>query len=143
MTMEAIALRLCPQQDLLAELETFIYSHKFEAACVLSCVGSLTTAVLRLASQNHGTTYTGYFEIVSLTGMLSVHGLHCHIAIADSTGRTIGGHVLKGCRIYTTAELVLGILPQVSFRREPDLETGYKELVISKCPPVITHQLRQ
>lgn len=130
MTMDAIALRLRPQQDLIVELEAFIYRHKFEAACVLTCVGSLTTAVLRLASHDQATTYTGHFEIVSLTGMLSVHGLHCHIAIADSTGRTIGGHVLKGCQIYTTAELVLGILPHVSFRREADLETGYRELVI-------------
>jgi predicted DNA-binding protein with PD1-like motif len=52
------------------------------------------------------------------------------MAIADATGRTIGGHVLKGCRIYTTAELVLGILPDISFQRESDLETGYRELVI-------------
>ncbi len=130
MIMQAIALRLCPQQDLLAELETFIHAHQIEAACVVTCVGSLTTAVLRLASQNQPTTYTGHFEIVSLTGLMSVHGLHCHMAIADATGRTIGGHVLKGCRIYTTAELVLGILPDISFQREPDLETGYRELVI-------------
>ena len=130
MIMQAIALRLCPQQDLLAELETFIHAHRIEAACVVTCVGSLTTAVLRLASQNQATTYTGHFEIVSLTGLMSVHGLHCHMAIADATGRTIGGHVLKGCQIYTTAELVLGILPNISFQREPDLETGYRELAI-------------
>ncbi len=128
--MQAIALRLRPQQDLLAELETLIRSQQIEAACVLTCVGSLTTAVLRLANQDQATTYSGQFEIVSLTGLLSIHGLHCHMAIADSTGHTIGGHVLKGCCIYTTAELVLGILPDVRFQREPDLETGYRELVL-------------
>ncbi len=128
--MHAIALRLCPQQDLQIELEAFVHKHQIEAACILTCVGSLTTAVLRLAHQDTATTYDGYFEIVSLTGMMSVHGSHYHMAIADSTGYTVGGHVLKGCRIYTTAELVVGILPDVSFHREPDLVTGYKELVI-------------
>ena len=47
------------------------------------------------------------------------------LAVADSTGRTIGGHLLDGCRVYTTAEIVLGELPQLEFRREADATFGY------------------
>ena len=128
--MDAIALRLQPQQDLKAELDAFAVTHNLEAACIVTCVGSLTKAVLRLAGQAGGTTYTGKFEIVSLTGVMSRHGSHYHMAIADATGCVIGGHVLLGCSIYTTAEIVIGILPQLCFRRELDETTGYRELTI-------------
>jgi hypothetical protein len=39
-------------------------------------------------------------------------------------------HMMPGCLIYTTAEIIIGILPHLSFRREPDAQTGYLELVI-------------
>jgi uncharacterized protein len=34
-------------------------------------------------------------------------------------------HMMPGCLIYTTAEIIIGILPHLSFRREPDAQTGY------------------
>ncbi|MFM7424814.1 MAG: PPC domain-containing DNA-binding protein [Elainella sp.] len=129
-TLQAVALRLQPQQDLRLELERYIHQHQLEAACIVTCVGSLTQATIRLANQPTGTVYQGRFEIVSLTGMLSVHGSHYHIAFADQTGQTLGGHLLTGSLIYTTAELVIGLLPQSRFRREPDPTTGFKELLI-------------
>ncbi len=70
-------------------------------------------------------------RFVSLTGTLSRHGSHFHIAIADGTGRTIGAHLLEGCRVYTTAEIVIGILADVSFLRTVDVQTGYPELEIA------------
>ena len=128
--MQAVALRLNPQQDLKIELDRFALTQNLEAACIVTCVGSLTKAVLRLANQPHETLYEGHFEIVSLTGILSRHGSHAHIAIADSTGQIYGGHLLQGCKIYTTAELIIGILPSLSFKREYDPLTGYRELRI-------------
>ena len=128
--MDTIALRLTPQQDLRQELDQFVQQHTIEAACVLTCVGSLTQATLRLAGQAEFTIYKDKFEIVSLMGIASHYGSHYHIALADGNGRTIGGHVLKGCLIYTTAEVVLGILPNLQFKREYDAATGYNELAI-------------
>lgn len=128
--MDTIALRLTPQQDLKAELDHLVRKQTIEAACILTCVGSLTKAILRLANQSQASIYKGQFEIVSLTGVMSRHGSHYHIAIADETGQTIGGHLLEGCLIYTTAEIVIGVLPNLSFRREYDAVTGYNELAI-------------
>ncbi|HIK55792.1 MAG TPA: DUF296 domain-containing protein [Synechococcales cyanobacterium M55_K2018_004] len=125
-----LALRLHPQQDLRVELDQWVQQEGWEAACVVTCVGSLTRAALRFAAQEEATVLEGRFEIVSLVGVMSVHGSHYHMAIADSTGRVLGGHVLPGCLIYTTAEIVIGVLPGLSFRREFDAETGYRELVI-------------
>lgn len=129
-SIQAIALRLSPQQDLKAELEDYMQQQNLEAACILTCVGSLTQATLRHANQLSATVYSGHFEIVSLAGLMSKHGAHYHMAIADSRGQTIGGHLMKGCLIYTTAEIVIGVLPQLSFRREPDEATGFRELFI-------------
>jgi uncharacterized protein len=128
--MDAIALRLKPQQDLRAELEAFVQRQAIEAACVITCVGSLTRATLRLANQSEMSVYQGKFEIVSLTGVMSRWGSHYHIAIADSMGTTIGGHLMNDSLIYTTAEVIIGILPQLSFKRELDQATGYRELSI-------------
>lgn len=128
--MDALAIRLKPQQDLKAELDQFVRKQSLSAACVVTCVGSLTQATLRHANQPAGMVYQRHFEIVSLTGVMSAHGSHYHICIADSTGATIGGHLLEGCLIYTTAEIVIGVLPQLRFVREPDETTRFKELAI-------------
>lgn len=130
MLMNAFAIRLKPQQDLKAELDQLVRKQSLSAACIVTCVGSLMQATLRHANQPSGTVYQGHFEIVSLTGVMSIHGSHYHISIADSTGTTIGGHLLEGCLIYTTAEIVIGVMPQLRFEREPDETTGFKELTI-------------
>ncbi len=87
---------------------------------------------MRLANQEGPTTYQGHFEIVSLVGTLSVNGSHVHLSVSDSTGRTIGGHLLDGCKIYTTAELLIGVMPSLTYIREPDPTFGYRELVVRK-----------
>jgi hypothetical protein len=46
----------------------------------------------------------------------------------------IGGHRAKGCIVNTTAELVIGGLAQVEFRRARDPATGYKELDVAPRP---------
>lgn len=124
------AMRLHPHQDLQRELDNWARDHAIEAACVLTCVGSLRRATLRFADQPDGTTLDGKFEIVSLTGTLSQHGSHYHISLADGDGRCVGGHLLPGCHIYTTAEIVLAVLPRHRFLRLHDPDTGYDELTI-------------
>lgn len=128
--MKTYALRLRPGEDPKAVLDTFAQAQKIEAACVLTCVGSLRKAVLRFANQEPSTTLVDKFEIVSLTGVLSMHGSHYHISISDGTGRTYGAHLMDGSEVYTTAEIVLASLEGQKFLRSFDAETGYPELDI-------------
>lgn len=100
----------------------------------MTAVCSLRQAALRFAGQNAATVLTGPFEIVSLVGTPSVHGLHLQGAIADAQGQTLGGHIMEGCLIHTTAEIAIADLPHLIFRREPDPRTGYSELVIEERP---------
>lgn len=128
--MESLAIRFKPGQDILLELERIAQEREIEAACVLTCVGSLTKAVLRFANQGESTELNGHFEIVSLTGVLSRHGSHFHLAISDDEGKTIGAHLMEGSKVYTTAEIVLAVFPEYSFLRSFDPQTGYPELEI-------------
>lgn len=134
-SLRTYALRLKPGQDLRRELLAFAEQHQLRASAILTGVGSLTTVSLRLANQPGPTQYKGHFEIVSLVGTLSINGSHLHLSVADSTGRTIGGHLVDGNLIYTTVELVIGEMPELDFRREPDPTYGYQELTVYPAAP--------
>ena len=129
--MKVVPLRLQPGDDLRLALEAWMGAQQEQAGCVLSAVGSLSLTQLRLAGAAEATAIHGDLEILSLSGTLSPDGAHLHITIADSTGSVIGGHLCHGSLVRTTAELVLGLLPQWRFRRGLDPATGCAELRIS------------
>jgi predicted DNA-binding protein with PD1-like motif len=131
--MKTYTFRLKPNQDLFDSIEAFVADKKIEAGCILSSVGSLTHATLRLANRDYYNEYEGHFEIVSMTGTAAVSGSHIHVSISDGDGVTIGGHLVSGCKIYTTAEIVLAVFEDVVYQRELlENDSGYEELVVYK-----------
>lgn len=128
--MKAMATRFYPGQDLKLSLKNFVDAHQLQAGFILTAVGSLQQATIRFANQNRSSVLPGKFEIISLTGTLSIHGLHLHIGLADASGQMIGGHLDRGCLIYTTAEIVIGAIEDVTFQRVTDPQTGFLELQI-------------
>lgn len=69
-------------------------------------------------------------EILSLSGSVASNGSHLHMSLSTATGQVLGGHVAPGCIVRTTAEVLLALLPEWEFAREPDAATGYEELVV-------------
>lgn len=126
----AHALRLPPGSDLRAELEAHARSVPLRAAGVVSAVGSLTVARIRLAGATEIRAMKGPWELVSLSGTVGAGGAHLHAVVSDAEGRCIGGHVCVGSIVHTTAELVLLELPGIRFERTLDPRTGYAELDI-------------
>ncbi len=122
--------RLKPGADLKKSIQDYVNEQHINAGWIVTCVGSLTDYQLRFANQKISSTGSGHFEIVSLTGTLSQNGSHMHISISDSTGKTIGGHLLEGCHIYTTAEIVIQSTDSLIFKRENDGTTPWEELKI-------------
>lgn len=135
--MKTYAVRLRPGQDLKRELVGLTERLGLRAGLVVTCVGSLRRAAIRLANRPGTTIYEDFYEILSLVGTLGPDGPHLHISLADGRGQTIGGHLQDGSLIYTTAEIVLGELEELTFRRPIDPETTYDELVIEPRPTVI------
>ncbi|CAN5121722.1 DNA-binding protein [soil metagenome] len=125
-------LRLSPGDDLRAGLQsTFgqLQAQGHQAACIVSAVGSLSRAVLRHAAEAQGTVLDEALELITLSGTLSPDGPHLHASVADARGELRGGHVMPGCCVRTTAEIVLALLPGWAFSRAHDGRTGFMELV--------------
>jgi predicted DNA-binding protein with PD1-like motif len=132
--MKTFPIRLHPGQDVRSALEAAVQGQNCRAAFVLSGIGSLSTAGLRFAGVEQPERLTGDLEILSLSGTVAFDGAksssHLHMALSTSTGQVLGGHVAPGCLVRTTAEVLLALLPDWQFAREPDAATGYDELVV-------------
>lgn len=124
------AFRLKAGQDLKKEIEAYVKANNIQAGWISCGVGSLTDYYIRFANQPEGSKASGHFEIVSLTGTVSVNGSHIHISISDSTGKTIGGHLLDGNLVHTTAEIVMQESEGLVFTREKDGSTPWEELQV-------------
>lgn len=152
--------RLMPGMDLKQELQDFARRHGMRAGSVVSCVGSLQRATLRLATGQDGSMKVleveQFFEITSLSGTVAYERggesgaegdgvkeqfhLHLHMTLCDAEGRCLGGHVLPGNIIFTTAEITIldaSSAPSCSdgrgsvrFTRKHDAATGFRELVV-------------
>jgi len=131
-TSKLTAIRLAPHTDLKLELLSFAKKAKLKAGFIITCVGSLEQVNLRFANQETGTSLKGHYEIISLVGTFSDTSAHLHLSVADSIGKTFGGHLLDESLIYTTAEIVIGELADLEFDRVVDSTYGYKELSVKK-----------
>ncbi len=127
--MQVFALRLKPHEDLKKSLTDFVNKTQL-SGFILTAVGSLQQVTIRFAGHPYGQAFKSLFEIISLGGTLSPNGLHLHLAVADASGKIIGGHLMNGCIIYTTAEIIIGSSEDLKFIRSFDRETGYNELEV-------------
>uniref|UniRef100_A0A3P9JXW4 PPC domain-containing protein n=1 Tax=Oryzias latipes TaxID=8090 RepID=A0A3P9JXW4_ORYLA len=132
--LQVYAVRFSPGQEILGSLQAFVEERRLQAPFIMTCVGSVTKATLRLANASATNTnevihLTGHYEIVSLVGTLN-RDAHLHISLSDAEGKTIGGHVLGDLEVFTTAEVVIGEAADLLFIREMDDQTGFPELVV-------------
>lgn len=118
-------------EEVFSRLRAFLQLHHIQAAWIAGCTGSLSNAALRFAGQDETTLLNGTYEVISLNGTLELKGEHLHLAISDPQGAMLGGHMMPGCTVRTTLELVIGELTSLAFSRQPCALSGYDELVIS------------
>lgn len=132
--MRTITVRLKPGQYFREGIEEVVARHGVAAGVILSAVGGVRYAFLRMPRQDSGEhtvkKIDGPLEIVSCTGTLSPDGCHIHASVSDREGRCYGGHLKKDCPVFFTIELVIGILEDVIYKRLPDTETGFDELEV-------------
>lgn len=134
--MDTLPLRLSPGEDLRAALVAAVASRGQGAAFVIAGIGSLSDARLRLAAADEATVVAGPSEILTLSGTLGVDHAHLHMSVSDAQGRVWGGHLLPGCCVRTTAEVLIAWLPDWRFTRELDAASGYPELVLRRAGPL-------
>jgi len=134
--------RIHAGEDLVSSMETAALAamNKSEtsSAFVLTAVGSLESVTLRMANSckedgscvNNLKEWKQRLEIVSLVGTFSREGKHLHMTVSDKNGNVFGGHLMSG-KIFTTLEIVIGVIENVNFSRVYDPATGYKELAVN------------
>lgn len=120
--------RLRRGQDLLEEIKALAREEKLRGAVVLSAVGCVSQARVRDASGVNVREIGEHCEIVSLMGTVSAARCHLHIALSREDLTTLGGHLMPGCIVNTTCELVL-METGYTYGVEFDEETGYKEII--------------
>ena len=124
--------RLTRGKDLKKEIKNFVKKNNIKSGIIKCAVGCLYEACFRLAEGKECFHSKEKYEIVSITGTVSVNGCHIHISIANNKGSVIGGHLKEGCLVDTTVEICIESFNNYSFDRVFDNNTGYKELVINK-----------
>lgn len=127
--MKTICKRLRRGDDLLLSIRALAQEHEIPVAVVLSAVGCVSRARVRDASGVKIRSIDEHCEIVSLNGTVSAARCHLHIALSKEDLSTVGGHLVEGCIINTTCELVLAVLDGQTIGVEFDEETGYDELI--------------
>lgn len=113
------------------------------AGAVVSGVGCVSRWRLRDATGVRVRSGEEDVEIVSLMGTVSEYGCHLHASFSREDLSAFGGHLLPGCTVNTTAEIVLAEIGSCVFTRRPDSETGYEELEIGPAYPEETRNDRR
>mmetsp|Transcript_32409 Transcript_32409/g.52220 ORF Transcript_32409/g.52220 Transcript_32409/m.52220 type:complete len:149 (+) Transcript_32409:13-459(+) len=130
-------MRLLPGDDLLLSIREFVKTQALGAAFIITCVGSVGHCRLRPAGVATPKTWDDRkFEIVSLTGTMECNddsseaSEHLHMSVSDHDCNVFGGHVVEGCIVRTTAEIVIGVGEGMALSRALDDRSGYEELYI-------------
>ncbi|AMC93111.1 DNA-binding protein [Erysipelothrix larvae] len=129
--MKEHVIRLMPGDDLIGALENYCQKYEIEAAYIGTCVGSLSQVRFRKGHSKTVNTIIGPLEIVSCVGTLSKGGNHIHASVSDEDFYVRGGHLVQGCIVQSTAEIVLVQLENYELSRSKDV-SGYKTLIINE-----------
>lgn len=87
----------------------------------LGAVGDFTVGVFHVEEQQYyANTFTGNYEIVSLTGTINTMNgefyTHLHMSAGDDQGRVFGGHLNRAV-ISATCEMVITVIGGTVDRR--------------------------
>lgn len=141
-----LAVRMAPGDDLFGTTLKICREKGVKAGVILSAAGSLQKAVLRNVWKYPNpfpvtdgcrmfTPVNGPLELLQMSGNVTQTEqgepfLHAHVTI--SLGRPeatcYGGHLVEGCTIFTTCELMIAELENIALMRLMDKHTRAGEL---------------
>lgn len=145
--------RLEPGADLKESLVKIAKEHEISCGFITTICGSLEQARLRLPSKEKTDRIvydrssgeiiknTQVYDILEIEkileinaaeGTISKNHIHIHLNLNDEQGKTIGGHLLEGCKVFTTIELAILIVDDISMDRKFDNKTKHKEVYFTK-----------
>ena len=90
----------------------------------------LVTAIEDRQLRTHGVKLARRIRVVKQPGAGAVVERDRRRLRLEARPQRCPGHLVEGCPIYTTAEIIIGEAQALRFTREPDEQIGYKELKI-------------
>ena len=134
-TGRVVIARLESGDDILQSIQKIAIENEIQSG-QLSMIGAVSGVHLGYFDREQK-TYKEFIvaedlEVVSGIGNITKHDgshvVHAHLVAADERGRCYGGHLLEGCEVSVTIELVIIEIPEV--KRATDEPTGLKLLDI-------------
>jgi hypothetical protein len=125
-----------PGEDVLETIESVAKKHGVESG-QLSLIGAIAGANLGYFDlenkQYKHFSVEEDVEVVSCMGNISMHKgdlvVHAHMIVADDKGNCHGGHLLPGCKVSVTIELII-TETEATLKREKDEKTGLNLLTV-------------
>ncbi|TFF83830.1 DNA-binding protein [Candidatus Thorarchaeota archaeon] len=126
-----------PGEDILESIETVADEYGIKSAQI-SLIGAIKHANLgyfdRHASEYRKFSIDEDLEVVSCLGNISRLRdgevvVHAHMIVADEHGNCHGGHLMKGCVVSVTIEVIIMEL-EAEIYRDRDKKTGLNLLDI-------------
>ncbi|MBQ3385405.1 MAG: DNA-binding protein [Erysipelotrichaceae bacterium] len=113
---DTIIVRIDRGEEILEKMKEVAIRENIKLANVnaLGAVDDFTVGVYNVDEQKYySKTFTGAYEIVSLTGSINTmngeYYAHMHMSAADSTGATYGGHLNRAV-VSATCEMFINII---------------------------------
>lgn len=125
----SVVARIDKGEEILEKLQELSVKENIRLAAVsaLGAVGNFTVGVYKTAEKKYiSNTFSGDFEIVSLTGTISTMNgefySHLHMSAGNEKGEVFGGHLNKAV-VSATCEMTLSVIDG-EIDRAFDEETG-------------------
>ena len=126
---DTILLRIDRGEEIIEAVRRVAEREHIRLASVeaLGATDDFTVGVYDVAAKRYDSkTFTGPFEIVSLTGTITEKDgafyQHLHMSAGNRNGEVFGGHLNRAV-VSVTCEMVIRVLPG-AVGRAPDPETG-------------------
>lgn len=139
---EIVVVRLTYGELLLESIQEICQQRRIRDGVILTGFGSLTDFAVSGAigasfppRKFYKRTRPRGVEILAMAGVIANYHVHCHLVLSDRN-QAFGGHLEKGCRVLSLAEIALMRVSGIKLARLVDDTTGQKLLQkVSAYPP--------
>ena len=131
---EIVVVRLAYGELLLESIQEICRQRRIRDGVILTGFGSLTDIAVSGAvgasfppRKFYQRTRPRGVEILAMAGVIANYHVHCHLVLSDQN-RAFGGHLERGCRVLSLAEIALMRVAGIKLARQVDATTGQKLL---------------
>lgn len=131
---EIVVVRLAYGDLLLESIQEICRQRRIRDGVILTGFGSLTDIAVSGAvgasfppRKFYQRTRPRGVEILAMSGVIANYHVHCHLVLSDRN-QAFGGHLERGCRVLSLAEIALMRVTGIKLARLVDTTTGQKLL---------------